>query len=114
MKDQMKNKLSRLERICNVIDDTLSRLEPDFNPETFNFYRYNFWMDMFDEEVSKNRNVVTYKLKISPFMEVTIARTICLIEDHERYQQWHGFTRDQHRNAIGRDRNSDERIYKRR
>ena len=64
-------KLTRLERIINVIDYTLEKMlnfEGDIEDNIF-VRRYNFWMERLHRELDKDLNVDVKSLKISRFME---------------------------------------------
>lgn len=67
--------LTRLERISVVIEDTIEKLmsNMDKGDDNIYIYRYNYWMERFQEEVRKNLNVDVYKLDVSNFMRYTIS-----------------------------------------
>jgi len=68
------NKLTRLERIAAVVDDTLEKLVTRTDLDYL--YRYNFWVGLLEEESLKNMEVDTAKLRVSKFMEQLITHYI--------------------------------------
>lgn len=74
----MKTKLTRLERIAAVVEDSIEKLlaNSDKGDDNIYIYRYNFWSSLLDEEIKKNINVDTSKLKVSKFMEQIISHYI--------------------------------------
>lgn len=76
--------LTRLERISIVIEDTIEKLmsNMDKGEDNIYIYRYNYWMERFQEEVHKNLNVDVHKLNVSNFMRYTIS---LYIYNEEKY-----------------------------
>jgi hypothetical protein len=70
--------MTRLERISAVVEDTLDKLLLNMDKGDDNIYvkRYNFWIELLEQEILSDLKIDTSTLKVSKFMEELICSSI--------------------------------------